>query len=161
MKNLLFTAICILGMSLSSYAQEYESAIGARLGSPLSLSYKKFVSESNAIELYGGLGFGTGFSSFSANGAYLLHKPLDAADGLSWYYGAGAGIAFFTFRSTFLGSSGGATVNAQGYLGLDYKVSDIPLNLSIDIVPTFGVTGFRNGLFFGGAVAARYILGQE
>lgn len=160
MKKLLFIAVCMLGISFSSFSQEYDSAIGGRLGFPLSASYKTFISESNAIEVYGGLEFASGFSTFAVNGAYQVHTPLDTADGLSWYWGAGAGVSFFTFRNSFIGTTGGTTFGAQGYLGLDYKFDDLPLNLSVDIIPTIGFGGFGSGLGFGGALAARYVLGE-
>ncbi|MEM9991046.1 MAG: hypothetical protein AAF738_04730 [Bacteroidota bacterium] len=165
MKNnvlkLLFTvAILLLGTQFMS-AQNYQSAIGARLGSPISVSYKYFLSEKSAVEGY--VGFRSISSSarwLSVNGAYLVHNPLDdVLDGLQWYFGGGAGVYFYS--SDFLDSSS-TFLGIQGYVGLDYTLQNVPVNVTLDWSPTLFIgDGFLNGFGSGYyAAGVRYILGE-
>lgn len=143
--------------------QAYGSAVGLRLGSPLSVSFKKFLTEENALELYVGT---RGYSSFrwvSANAAWQKHKAIDGADGLEYYFGFGAGVQFWTYD--FLEESS-TTFSVSGYGGLQYTFANAPFSLSIDWVPTFFVgenfgAGFNTFGYSYGALAARYILGRS
>ncbi len=163
--NRLILLLALLFALFNADAQSYDSAVGARLGSPLSVSYKRFVSENNAIEVYAGGRFQPFVNWFIISGGYQLHKPLleEEIAGLRWYYGFGGTVSFLTFDQFFIGDSGTSTlIGAQGYLGLDYTFKDIPLNLSIDWVPTVFVNGFASGFGAGfGALSARYILNRQ
>ena len=89
--------------------------------------------------------------------AIQKHNAISSVDNLSWYYGAGAGVYLYSFDFVTTESSTG--VGISGYLGLDYKFADIPLNLSVDWVPTFFVAGYGNGFGGGyGGLSARYVL---
>ena len=150
-----------MGFAATSYAQNYDHAIGLRLGYPNSVSYKKFISESSAVELYGGFRSFSGYSYVRAAAAYQIHAPIESVVGLNYYYGAGAGVNIFTFDAGF-NDGGNIGVNVSGYLGLEYTFADIPLVISADWVPTFQINGFGNGFGAeGGALAVRYILGRE
>ena len=153
MKNLFLILIIFLGGIVTSQAQNYNSAIGLRLGYPNSVTYKHFVSESNAIELYGGIRRFFGSSLININGAYQIHTPIESVDNLQWYYGAGAGVGL---------GDGFTSISLSGYIGLDYKFDDLPLALSIDYVPTYFLgsssLNFQGGY---GNLAARYILGGD
>ncbi|MEZ4910436.1 MAG: hypothetical protein R2774_06210 [Saprospiraceae bacterium] len=145
--------------SVISYGQSYNSAIGARLGYPLSLSYKKFISDRAAVE--GILGFKsyTGYSWINVGGLYEIHNELPSIDGLSWYYGAGASIYLWSYDNDFIDAGSSTSIGISGVIGLDYRFADIPLNISIDWIPTFFVNGYGNG--FGseyGGIGVRYIL---
>ena len=155
-KTLLFVAM-MMTLSLVGKAQDFDHAVGLRLGYPLSVSYKKFLNEQNAIEAY------VGYRSFafvdwlSLSGAYQVHNDLnlEGVDGLQWYYGGGASLISV--------SGGGSSIilGLQGYLGLSYTFDSTPINLSIDWVPGF-YFGDAGGGFGGdyGALAVRYVLGK-
>jgi hypothetical protein len=158
----LFLFVGIFIVSTQSHAQAYKTAVGLRLGSPISLSIKHFLSETKAIEAYVGRRGYAGFSWINANAALQFHKPIESVENLSWYWGAGAGIYAYSFDSGF--NSGGASslsIGVQGYLGLDYKFSGAPVNVSVDWIPSLFLSGYGNG--FGadyGAFSVRYILGE-
>ena len=171
MKKLFFIAILMLGIGVSSNlnAQKYTSAVGLRFGAPLSVSYKMFISEATAIEVYASyrtnnvnfLGVKYGWTSIGVNGAYLIHKDFDNTEGLSWYYGGGASLFFWSYDSGYTGNNGSISFGVSGYIGLDYKFENAPVNISLDWVPTFfigsnSLEGFGAGQ---GALAVRYILG--
>lgn len=161
MKNLLLTSFCLILFATSSYAQDFDSAVGLRLGYPMSVTYKKFISESSAIEAYGGFrSYGGVVNTLSVHGAYQIHKDIDEIDNLQYYYGGGA-AAFFWSGTGFNGTTSFAV---QGYIGLSYTLEDTPVNVSLDWIPTFlikdGLGGFGNGFGSGyGSLGVRYVLG--
>ncbi len=155
---LLCGAVWLTGAALS--AQDYTSAVGARFGAPFSLSYKTFLSYTDAVEGYVGLRPYSRYGSFSVNGAYQIHADLPAVEGLRWYYGGGAGIQLWSYRNYDRGS---ATLSLSGYLGLEYVIPDFPVSVSLDWVPTLFIGSHRVSGFnhFGpgyGGLAIRYLL---
>ena len=158
----LFFAIALCAFGHTATAQDFTSAVGLRFGYPLSVSYKMFLNETNAVEAYAGLrGYGS-FRWISLNGAYQIHNDIESVDGLQWYYGGGAGVQFWTYD--FLEESS-TTFSLSGYAGLQYTFADAPVSLTVDWVPTvflgnnFGI-GFNTFGFGYGALAARYTLGR-
>jgi hypothetical protein len=163
MKTKFFTLIFILGLGISSQlsGQAYKSAIGGKLGYGLIASYKTFLSESNAIDIFGGIRWG----GLAAGAYYEKHKPIGTTEGLQWYWGFGGSLTTWSYGS---GLGNYYEVGASGVLGLDYAFSDIPLNLSVDWAPTFvlldswdfsgSYNRFRSGY---GSLSARYILNSN
>lgn len=146
MKKILFVFLLSAGFgSINNLsAQNYKTALGVRLSSSNamqnnSISIKQFISEKMAIE-----GLFT-FGDPLALGALVeLHKPLTPA-GLTYFYGGGGYISFVkkvnvaTQKSTTDPNFG-----AQGIVGLDYKFSNIPLNISLDWKPELNIVSDIN-----------------
>lgn len=141
MKKLVLAVVFLAGISFSnsSVAQDYKTALGVRLSSSAamvnnSVSIKHFINEKTAIE--GLLSFGDPL----ALGALVeFHKPLAAA-GLTYFYGAGGYLAFVkTYNPTKQKNETEPNIGAQGVIGLDYKFSNIPLNLSLDWKPELNI----------------------
>lgn len=159
MKNLLLVFVFLLGTFGISQAQDYNSAVGLRFGYPLSVTYKTFLNESSAVEAYAGLRSYSFYKEFRVNAAYLIHNELESVDRLKWYYGAGPGLAFYSYSSGFFGDEGGMSITLSGYLGLEYTLENTPVSFSVDWVPTFYLGGFGSGFGAGyGALSARYVL---
>jgi len=158
MKNLFYVLVFLFGSFGMSQAQDYNSAVGLRFGYPLSVTYKTFLNESTAIEGYAGFRSFLGYTEFRVNAAYLIHNEIENVDRLKWYYGAGPGLAFYSFDTGFLGDDGGVGITISGYVGLEYTLDGAPVSFSVDWVPTFvigGISGFGAGY---GALSARYVL---
>jgi hypothetical protein len=157
MKQSLFSTVLVLIVSaVMLQAQDYKSSIGGKLGYGLVASYKTFLNEKSGIDIFGGIHWG---GSLMGGANYSIHADIKSVDNLRWYYGAGAN--FFAWTA---GTYNWAEVGVSGNVGLEYTFNDIPLNISLDYVPTFvvydtddfdNVRRFRSGY---GALTARYIL---
>ncbi|MEQ8702568.1 MAG: hypothetical protein RIC19_01550 [Phaeodactylibacter sp.] len=169
MKRLIFLLPLLFSIMLvtdSASAQEYRTAVGARLGYPLSASLKYFLNDSgHALEAYVGTrGWGYG-RWVNVSAAYQIHNPLEieGLEGLYWYYGAGATVFFWNYDDAFVFDDdySSTAIGVQGYLGLDYAFQDTPISLSIDWVPTFAFNGYSRGFGGGyGNIGVRYILAR-
>ena len=164
-KSSILLAIFLFGILCASAQSDYKSAIGGRLGSPISFSFKQFITKAGAIELNAGfapVGWG---SYFRLGGMYQHHFPIGNVEGLKWYVGGGVFVDFYHYDDIYRGSNyhyskSSPGINAVG--GVDYKFSSIPLNVSADWMPSF----FFNGdLYYSsrirpgyGAVSVRYVL---
>lgn len=165
LRYFIFLAL-LVGLGYTASAQNYNSAIGARLGIPLSLSYKTFINENIAIE--GVFGFrsrrflGVGYTQFNVIGLAEIHNDVSSIDNLQWYFGGGAGAYFTSFSNgfNFNGEDDGAfTLGISGVVGAEYTISEAPVTLSVDWLPTFFINGFGSGFSAGyGAIGVRYIL---
>ncbi len=156
----IFTVILFL-FSQNTEAQVYNSAIGARLGYPLSLSYKTFISNESALEGYVGFRNWPNYRWVSVNGAYLLHFPIEEVPNLQWYVGGGGGLYFWNYKVFGSERDSQVGLGVQAYLGIDYTFEEVPLNLTIDWIPTVFLSGYRTG--FGatyGNVGVRYVMGR-
>ncbi len=149
-----------MGAYHSTSAQNYDRAIGLRLGYPTSVTFKNFIDESSAIEVYAGTRGWASYRWYNIAGAYQWHNDIGEVENLQYYFGAGASVFFWTFE--FSSSFSSTTVGLQGYAGLDYRFDDVPINLSVDWIPTIYLgdafsTGFAGGF---GTFTARYIIGD-
>jgi len=150
----------VLFFSVQVQAQSWEKAIGLRLGFPNSITYKQFISEKAAIEGILGTRGDFGYRSLNLAAAYQIHNTLldDDFGELRWYFGGGATLNVISANSSTRINAGRISTGVQGYIGVDYNFNDVPINISLDWIPTFLFFGFGDG-FEGeyGAFAVRYI----
>lgn len=160
-KLILFLLLFVgLGMTTNTQAQDYKSAIGLRLGYPISITYKTFLNETNAIEIFGGFRSYNQYTTVNVTAGYLLHNDFPDVERLKWYYGLGGGVAFYNFDNDFVVDDDGLSIVINGFLGLDYTLKDTPINLSVDWIPGIFIGGYGSGFGAGrGALSVRYILG--
>lgn len=160
----------LLFASITLMAQNFDSAVGARLGFPAAASYKVFINETDAIEGYGGIRFRRDFNEIRVAGAYQVHSSFNLEAEwapLQWYYGAGASVGFIKTDVNFIVPNGGSvrsvSLGINGYIGLQYTFNDIPLEIILDWIPTINI-GSSNLLrsFVGnnGGIGIRYILNR-
>lgn len=154
--------LAILGIAISSQAQDYKNAIGLRAAWGWALTGKHFMNNSAAIEAivnYRSYGAGVyDYNYFSLRALYQIHKDIASVDGLRWYYGAGINVGSWGGDWDLVdGGNGSFFFGICGNLGLDYKFADAPINLSADWIPTFNFTGWGDGFTGeGGGFAIRY-----
>ena len=111
-------------------AQGYKVAVGVRLSnsSPTlanGITAKTFLTDTDAAEAIISFGARFGFGLL-----YEKHKPMPVP-GLSWLYGGGLYLGFEN-RKTYFGPT--------GIIGLDYKFTDVPINLTLDYKPELDLT---------------------
>jgi len=148
MKRYSLTLLLIFIVSSFSLlkAQDYKVGLGVRLSNSTptlnnSITIKYFMNQQHALE--GLISFG---SRFGIGGLYEVHKPTTAT-GLNWFFGGGAYIGFQD-GNTYLGPT--------GIIGLDYKFTNIPLNLSLDWKPELDIIPDINFVPDAFAISARF-----
>ena len=131
-KTLLTFAIAVLFSTIVLGQNEsfYKNALGVRLGSSVptvksGITYKHFLSINNALE--GILSFGDGTAICAL---YEIHKPINAVENLQWFIGAGGYVGF---------NNSSSNLGAAGIVGLDYKFTNVPLNISLDWKPELNI----------------------
>lgn len=138
---LLVAATCFFAFPSTSSAQslghDYRTGIGVKIGywGGGALDIKHFIKPTAALE--GLLGFGGDW--FTITGLYEFHGPVTGAPGLLWYVGPGAHIGFWNNHYKDDHDVGGAFFGVDGVLGLDYKISGAPIDLSLDIQPEVSI----------------------
>ncbi len=163
--TLVFLTLCFVGTNLS--AQNYQSAIGLRLGIPVAVSYKFFINETSAIELYGSYrrwgAYSYHVTDYGLGATYQIHNDLsDVTEGLQWFYGGGAGVSFYSYSDAYYyDNESNLGISVHPSIGLDYRFADAPINVSLDWQPNFILTGYGDRFGAGyGALSVRYILGE-
>ena len=126
--GMLTLVIFITTATAQSKGRTYTTALGVKFLDGAGITLKHFISERDALE---GIGF---FWNQGARitGLYELHYDINGAPGLKWYVGPGVHIGFYNTKN-----GGGSWAGIDGVLGLDYKINNAPLNLSIDWQPSF------------------------
>jgi len=143
MKKLLIlclTAVFIFLASSNAQAQNYENAIGVRLGSYNGVNFKTFLNSNKALDLNLSFRNNNDLKRFLLTGLYEVHNPIEGAPSLLWYYGGGGSIGSYKRRDF----DGDLWLSADGVLGLDYKIEGAPLNLAIDWRPRLEITPDTN-----------------
>ena len=138
--------IVALFVTLSVYSQNYKKAIGFRAGSSIGISYKQFMTETEAAEAIFDIDFtGRRTTKVKASAYYLRHFDVNV-DGLSLYAGPGASAGVFIeglYQNNFVMS-----LDIMG--GVEYKFNNIPVVLACDWTPKYQfitLAGFRSGNF--------------
>ena len=153
MKKFLFIAILILSASFASKAQDYQTAIGLRLGLYNGFSIKHFVKPSSAIE--GILTMEK--NSFHVTGLYEYHKNFPDVDFLKWYFGGGVSIRNYNDKYDNLYLYNVTSIGLVGVIGLEYTFEEIPLSLGIDWMPYIPFVNDDYGFGYnGGGLTVRY-----
>jgi hypothetical protein len=142
------------------------------------LNYQKAMGSANRLEIGGrwssynnfrgtgllGLRTGTRWNYISAVGVYQWHwniSPSAANGGFNWYAGPGAVVGLRTWEIFLVGDKiddgSDLFVNVGGQIGIEYNlnVQNVPLVLSIDMRPMFGLM-HSMGFGYDVAFAARY-----
>ena len=148
---LLFGFIVSNGQSKSANSSSYGTALGVKFY-PGGITLKHFFNgTNNAGELIGYFWN----HGFRLTGLYEIHGNFNGAPGLRWYVGPGAHIGFYDYynRNNHID---GTYFGVDGVLGLDYKFSGAPINISVDWQPSFEFGDYVD--FYGGwgGIAIRY-----
>ncbi len=149
--------IFILMISVHAFAQDeksapavpdYRLALGLRFSNSIptlntSFSAKYFITSRSALE--GLISFG---NRFGIGGLLEIHNTFNTP-GLTWFYGAGAYIGF---------QDNNSYVGPTGIIGLDYKFTNVPVNLSLDWKPELDIIPKVNFVPEAFALSVRFVV---
>lgn len=153
--------------SSSSSGDSYTTSIGLRGGFTSGITFKHFIKSNAALEFI----LGSRWHGFNIAGLYELHKAnaFNVSE-LTWEYGGGIRIGSYPGRwyyrdcddpwdSDCDGSYNRSVIviGLVGIGGLEYKFREIPITLSLDLMPYFDFIGWGGG-FMDGSLSARYII---
>jgi hypothetical protein len=140
MKKLILSTLVVICITITASAQSnYKTGIGIRGGGyENGLTIKHFTNSSTAIE--GIIGFRPGVVVIT--GLYEKHAVAFSEPSVNWYYGAGAHIGSINGGRYYRGYGKDRYYNdnvlllgADGILGLEWKIPQIPFALSVDLHP--------------------------
>ena len=160
LKNLLFTILLIVAFSTKLSAQEYNFALGLRLGYDIGFTARYFFMPDNAVE---------GILSFSPNdfritGLYQFQQPFLAVDNLDWFVGAGAHIGSLTREYQRRNNLDHAFLFGANLVGgIEYVFPTAPFSATLDWKPSFTFTNATNTgrhWFVSFALSVRYTFGR-
>lgn len=152
---LLITYFANSQVSTEQYTSPYKKAIGIKLN-PGAISYRSFYTRNKAVE-------GVGFISIDGFQLTILNEkytPFANAENLTWYIGYGGHFNLWSerYKLNNPSKSAGVAVGVDGMLGLDYKLKNTPINLSVDIQPAFNFVGATYFDLGWGGIGIRYTL---
>lgn len=132
---LVFSVFLLKGQTTDGN-QSYKSALGLRISSPVfaGFNYKYFKSDLKAIDAILSTDFDNGMT---LTVLYEIHKPIEGANGLYWYYGAGGHVGAYG-----RGDNSQFHFGVDGVLGLEYVIKEIPFAISLDYLPSFNVNNY-------------------
>lgn len=160
--NKIYTLLIISALTYNANAQYYKTAVGLKIGWGIGLNAKHFLGENSDHAVETSLDFQK--DGFILNGYYEYHLEAFKADGLRWYFGAGA----------YLGSWGDVqwrnadenlgknifVFGAVGIMGIEYTLENYPINFSIDLQPRYNLIGGSIPWATGG-ITVRYTFKEE
>ncbi|MDP4222865.1 MAG: hypothetical protein Q8868_06075 [Bacteroidota bacterium] len=155
MKKLFITLLVALSLIITSNAQDYKTSLGLRGGLPFGITVKHFLNEHNALE---GI-LATRWSGFVVTGLYEFERWTGEYPGLNWYFGAGAHLGTWNqgYNPNIGESYSGIVIGVDGVIGLEYTFDEIPLNLSLDLLPSLNLIGYTGWGGINGALSIRYV----
>lgn len=129
-------------------SSEYTTAIGIKFY-PTGITLKHFISPDKKALEFIGFFYNEGVR---VTGLYEFHYYFPGVEGLKWYAGPGVHLALYNNKH-----DGFTSVGIDGVIGLDYKFSNAPINLSLDYQPSLQLTDFYGDRFTSwGGLGIRY-----
>lgn len=149
---LLLLVIGLLAMKLHAQDAPYAQALGLKFPGGLSVSYKKFLKSNQNIEAQATFWK----KGFRLSGLYeFTFYAFEDVPGLSAFAGPGAHFGFW--KSEYKDDiNSKIDVGIDGIIGLDYKIPDIPINISLDWQPSIILAGSEGFTPIYGGLGIRY-----
>ncbi len=155
MKRIFIVIAILTTLTLTSSGQDYRTSLGLRAGLPYGLTVKHFLGKYNALE---GI-LASKWGGFVITGLYENEHWTGEYPGLNWFWGFGAHVGFWdagrnpNIDATYVGS----VIGADAILGLEYTFDEIPLNLSLDLLPSVNLIGSTGWGGINGGLSIRYV----
>jgi hypothetical protein len=155
MKRILLITLVLSISGLVSFGQDYRTSLGLRAGIPYGMTVKHFINKYNALE---GILAGS-WGGFIATGFVENEHRTGTYPGLNWFWGLGGHAGFWDpGRNPNIPEMDiGGVIGVDAIFGLEYTFDHIPLNLSLDILPSLNLLGDMGWNGINGAVSIRYV----
>jgi len=146
MRNLVYF---VLLLSLPAYAQDYNRAAGLRGGIGYGLTFRQFMEPELSYE--GLLSFRNNGLQLTALREHIRPANFDFSDDFyfTWGYGAHIGYNytdnyFFMFQEYYhYYRKFSPLIGLDGYLGLEYCIPTVPIQIGLDFKPFFELSVFE------------------
>jgi hypothetical protein len=155
MKKVLLSALMLLGIAISSQAQDIsKNALGLRIGDNDGfggeISYQRGLSSNNRLEFDLGFRNSNEVDAFKLTGLYQWVWNIEG--GFNWYAGVGGGLGSWNRNKKFNNNNydnNGTFIFAAGDIGIEYNFREAPIQLSLDFRPElyFNSDGYRDDSF--------------
>ena len=135
-----------------SAAQFYDNSLGIRLGTTSAMTYKRFITKDQAMELL----VSGRQDGFQLTTLYEFHRPtnLNISKNFFFYYGVGAHVGYvkeyvnqYRLNNSLLPveSSREAlfTMGVNTVIGLEYRWLVVPMTIGLDLKPFLEFVGMR------------------
>ena len=152
MKKIAILLLFIAGLTTAHAQAPYNRALGLKFPGGLSITYKKFVSDTRNFEAQ----FTSWHEGFRLGGLYEINfYAFQKVPELSWFVGPGAHIGFWksAYEKTY---DSQVDLGIDGIIGLDYKFKTVPINVSLDWQPSVTLVGSAGFTPVFGGIAVRY-----
>ncbi len=165
--------------------QQARVAVGARIGSPMGVSGKAFLTENIAFELNGTVRNPAEYREVSINGGLFFYMTDHGFNspmwrGVSLYGGLGLGRSYFKYDPDFLANQEEITgTNREGtiitvkptyapmstsykaYIGAQYLPKNLPLEFTLDFGPSITTGKVPNAIGGHASLGVRYIVFRQ
>jgi len=155
MKKSFFIIFLFVFPGIVLNAQEYKTSLGLRIGVPYGLTIKHFMNDYNAVE---GI-LASDYGGFVVTGLLESENWTGKYPALNWFWGVGAHVGFWDAGANKYVKSNysGSVIGVDGALGLEYTFDKIPLNLSLDVLPSINLIGSTGWGGINVGLSARYV----
>jgi hypothetical protein len=160
MKRSLCLALLIFFITVNVNGQDYKTSLGLRAGIPFGpsgVTLKHFLNKATAVEGILAMNYGTGIT---ATCMYEKEHWTGKYPGFNWFWGLGAHAGFMDAGATRwvpASFSGGGVLGIDGVAGLEYTFDEIPLNVSLDILPSLNLIGYFGVNSISSGISIRYV----
>ena len=166
----IFLCISVTLISYGSVGQQlYVKSGGIRLGHTSGLTFKKFQTEDEAVEMIlSGRREGIQYTAM-----YMFHQPMEFSfnDRFYLHYGIGGHIGYEKFddlAKTLSNAEGDEfiyesksyyTMGVDASLGIEYRWLEVPATFGFDLKPYFNFIGMRHtkARFWDAAISFKYV----
>ncbi len=154
-KRSAFIIIFNLILTLSIHAQEYKTSMGLRAGLPVGITIKHFMNREYAVE---GI-LATRWGGFILSGLFEREYWTGEYPGFNWYWGGGIHLGIWEagYNPRLKPKYADPVFGIDGIIGLEYTFEYLPLNLSVDLLPSINLVGTTGWGGINGALSVRYV----
>jgi hypothetical protein len=158
LKTVILSIILLLCTSQLLTAQDYNKAIGLRLGTYVGASFTAYTSEHKSVEAIAGITRQANQTDYLFGAFYKYHFVVSSdIPTLNWFSGVGA-FLFLEEES----SSNKLNVAPSAVIGMEYTLEHTPVNFFIDVSPHWNITTNTDSKFnIHANLGVRYVLSQK